>query len=48
LGPAKGIDHVVKGSSFRSSELTGLTVAYRTFVAGKSDAVGFRIARWIY
>ncbi len=48
LGPASGIDHVVKGSSFRSSELSGLAVAHRTFVAGKSDAVGFRIARWIY
>ena len=48
LGPARGIDHVVKGSSFRSGELTGLAVAHRTFVPGKSDSVGFRIARWIY
>ena len=48
LGPERGIDHLVKGSSFRSGELSGLAVAYRTFVAGKSDAVGFRIARWIY
>ncbi|MDE0367578.1 MAG: PEGA domain-containing protein [Gammaproteobacteria bacterium] len=48
LGPARGIDHVVKGSSFRSGELSGLAVAHRSFVAGRSDAVGFRIARWIY
>lgn len=48
LGPARGIDHVVKGSSFRSGELSGLAVAHRSFVAGKSDSVGFRIARWIY
>ena len=48
LGPARGIDHLVKGSSFRSGELSGLAVAHRTLVAGKSDAVGFRVARWIY
>ena len=48
LGPARGIDHVVKGSNFRSGELAGLAVAHRSFVAGRSDAVGFRVARWIY
>ena len=48
LGPARGIDHLVKGSSFRSDKLTMLAIAHRTFAAGKSDSVGFRIARWIY
>ena len=48
LGPARGIDHLVKGSSFRSDKLTMLAIAQRTFVAGKDDSVGFRIARWIY
>ena len=48
MGPSTGIDHVVKGSSFRSGELTVLAIVHRTFTAGKSDSVGFRIARWIY
>ena len=48
LGPPRGIDHLVKGSSFRTGKLTMLAVGHRTFVAGKSDSVGFRIARWIY
>ncbi len=48
IGPSRGIDHVVKGASFRTGELSALAIAYRTFTAGKSDAVGFRIARWIY
>ena len=48
LGPARGIDHLVKGGSFRTGALSGLAVGHRTFVAGKSDSVGFRIARWIY
>ena len=48
IGPPRGIDHVVKGSSFRSGELSVLTTDHRTFVAGSSDAVGFRVARWIY
>ena len=48
LGPATGIDHVVKGSSFRSDALDRLAIGHRALVPGKSDAVGFRIAKWIY
>ncbi len=48
IGPARGFDHVVKGSSFRSYELAALTSGHRTFVTTSSDAVGFRIAKWLY
>ncbi len=48
LGPPTGVDHVVKGSSFRSHEPAALAIEHRTLVAGRSDAVGFRVARWIY
>ena len=48
LGPARGVDHVVKGSSFRSHALSALVSGHRTFESTKSDAVGFRIAKWIY
>ena len=48
LGPARGVDHVVKGSSFRSHALAALASGHRTFESTKSDAVGFRIAKWIY
>ena len=48
MGPARGIDHLVKGSSFRADKLARLGIDHRTLLAGKSDSVGFRIARWIY
>ena len=48
LGPARGVDHVVKGSSFKSNALSALVSGHRTFESTKSDAVGFRIAKWIY
>ncbi len=48
LGPAQGVDHVVKGSSFKSHALATLASGHRAFEPTKSDAVGFRIAKWIY
>ncbi len=48
LGPPTGLDHLIKGSSFRSHTLPELAIESRTLVAGRSDAVGFRVARWIY
>ena len=48
LGPARGVDHVVKGSSFKSHALSALVSGHRTFESTKSDAVGFRIAKWIH
>ena len=40
--------HVVKGSSWRSGTLSELRSAYRQRAVGKSDSIGFRIARYIY
>ena len=40
--------HVVKGSSWRSGTLSELRSAYRRRAVGKSDSIGFRIARYIY
>lgn len=48
LGPETGLDHVVKGSNYKSSSEPELRNAYRTIVPSKSDVVGFRVARWIY
>ena len=48
LGPARGVDHVVKGSSFKTHALSALVSGHRTFESTKSDAVGFRIAKWIH
>lgn len=48
LGPARGVDHVVKGSSFKSHALSDLVSGHRMFESTKSDSVGFRIARWIH
>ena len=40
--------HVVKGSSWRSGTLSELRSAYRQRAVGKSDSIGFRVARYIY
>ena len=40
--------HVVKGSSWRSGTLAELRSAYRQRAIGKSDSIGFRVARYIY
>ena len=47
LGPRTGTDHVVKGANHRSAVRAALSPGYRTFVANKSEHVGFRVARWI-
>ena len=48
LGPHTGTDHVVKGANHLSADRATLSPGYRTFAANKSEAVGFRIARWIH
>ena len=48
LGPARGVDHLVKGSSFKTHTLSALVSGHRTFEPTKSDAVGFRIAKWVH
>ena len=48
LGPPPGDRHVVKGSSWRSGNLSPLRAAYRDGLGEHRDDVGFRIARYIY
>ncbi len=48
LGPPPGDRHVVKGSSWRSGNLSPLRAAYRDGLSGHRDDVGFRIARYVY
>ena len=48
LGPPPGDRHVVKGSSWRSGNLSPLRAAYRDGLAEQRDDVGFRIARYVY
>lgn len=48
LGPAQGLDHVVKGANYRSHRLAALRLDHRGLGAAGSELVGFRIARWIH
>ena len=48
LGPPSGTDRVVKGGNHRSADRAALSPGHRAFAANKSDAVGFRVARWIH
>jgi formylglycine-generating enzyme required for sulfatase activity len=45
-GPATGTWHVVRGSSWRSASVAELRLAWRDYVEGKAQHVGFRIARY--
>jgi formylglycine-generating enzyme required for sulfatase activity len=46
VGPAQGVSHVVRGSSFKSASITELRLAYRDGAnAGRAD-LGFRVARY--
>ncbi len=47
-GPENGLDHVVKGSSWRSGNETELRYSFRTYSDSPSDHIGFRIARWVH
>ena len=46
-GPTFGNNHVIRGSSWKSSSLTELRLSYRDVLAGSDDDVGFRVARWL-
>lgn len=46
-GPTQGLDHVVRGSSWRSANTRELRFAYREFSSEGADDIGFRIARWL-
>jgi formylglycine-generating enzyme required for sulfatase activity len=47
VGPPRGRQHVVRGSSWRSATLTELRYTYREAGSGPRDDVGFRLARWL-
>lgn len=47
-GPENGLDHVVKGSSWRSGNETELRYSFRTNGDGPTDYIGFRVARWVH
>jgi formylglycine-generating enzyme required for sulfatase activity len=47
LGPAEGQRHVVRGPSWRTANVSELRLAWREGGADKSDAVGFRVARYL-
>lgn len=47
-GPKKGIDHVVKGSSWKSGSETELRFSFRTYSEGPAEHIGFRIGRWVH
>ncbi|MFO7303988.1 MAG: PEGA domain-containing protein [Gammaproteobacteria bacterium] len=46
MGPSEGTQHVIRGSSWRSSSVTELRLAARDFGNSRRDDVGFRIARY--
>ena len=48
LGPNFGLNHVIKGSNFKSATYKELGFSYRSKATSGSELVGFRIARWIY
>jgi formylglycine-generating enzyme required for sulfatase activity len=47
FGPAYGVGHLIRGSSFRTTSLAELSLAWRTHSNSGSDLVGFRVARSI-
>ncbi len=46
LGPSSGTAHAVRGSSWQTSTLASLRLAARGSASEKSQAIGFRIARY--
>ena len=48
LGPKFGLNHVIKGSNFKSATYDELGFSFRAKGTSASELVGFRIARWIY
>ncbi|MFL2546965.1 MAG: PEGA domain-containing protein [Candidatus Rariloculaceae bacterium] len=45
LGPEDGRFHVVRGSSWRSAQITDLRLAYRNYSGDNREDIGFRLAR---
>lgn len=47
LGPATGKPHVVRGASWRQSNVTDLRLSARDFSDAQRNDIGFRIARYV-
>ncbi|UTW55662.1 SUMF1/EgtB/PvdO family nonheme iron enzyme [Kordiimonas sp. SCSIO 12610] len=48
FGPPAGDGHVVKGSSYKSANLTNLRAASRQKEGVSADDIGFRVVRYVY
>ncbi len=48
FGPQSGDGHVVKGSSYRTANLTNLRAASRQKEGISADDIGFRVVRYVY
>jgi formylglycine-generating enzyme required for sulfatase activity len=47
LGPDAGQHHVIRGSSWQQSSISGLRSTYREYSDGKRVDLGFRVARYL-
>ncbi|HVF15509.1 MAG TPA: SUMF1/EgtB/PvdO family nonheme iron enzyme, partial [Steroidobacteraceae bacterium] len=47
LGPAQGKPHVVRGASWRQSNVTDLRLSARDFSDSQRNDIGFRLARYV-
>ena len=46
-GPKRGMENVIKGSSWSSASITELRFSYRDKSKDGGDTIGFRVARWL-
>jgi formylglycine-generating enzyme required for sulfatase activity len=47
LGPERGDGHVLRGSSWRTADMSTIRLAARAQGSDGADDVGFRVARWL-
>lgn len=47
LGPVRGDGHVLRGSSWRTADISKIRLAARAQGSAGTDDVGFRVARWL-
>jgi formylglycine-generating enzyme required for sulfatase activity len=46
-GPEKGESHIIRGASWRHSNITELRLSFRDYGNDPRDDVGFRVARYV-
>jgi len=47
MGPAEGMHHIIRGSSWRQSSISVLRSSYRDYSDGKRVDLGFRVGRYL-